>query len=135
MATTIAVTPTADELSTLCDELKDFEAQLATYLSSQAGQTDPNYLDLAKADIALNVQIYNLSNTELKLEGDNAGAAVDTINSAVSNLNSVIAAKAKIATDLGIVQSAVTFVVAIASGNIGNIISTGGAFIGKLKAA
>lgn len=131
----IDVNPTADEMSALHDDLKAYEAQLADYLTSSAGQNDPNYADLAKVDIQLNLQIYNLSITQLQLAGANAGAAVDAINSAVSKLNAVIEAKGKIATDLGIAQSAVTFVVALLSGNPSGIVSAGGTFVSKLKAA
>jgi hypothetical protein len=130
----IDVNPTADEMSVLHDDLKAYEAQLATYLLSAAGQSDPNYDDLSKTDIQLNLQIFNLSTAQLQLAGDNAGAAVDAINSAVSNLNRVIAAKTKIATDLGIAQSAVSFVTAILSGNPSGIVSAGGTFVSNLNA-
>jgi hypothetical protein len=131
----IDVNPTAYELSALCDDLKAYEAKLAVYLSSPEGQADPSYLDLARTDIQLNLQIYNLSIAELQLAGANAGAAVDAINSAVSNLNAAIAAKAQIATDLGVAQSAVSFVVAILSGNPSSIISAGSTLVSALKAA
>ena len=131
----IDVNPTEDEMSELHDDLKAYEAQLANYLSSAAGQNDSNYAGLAKTDIQLNLQIYNLSITQLQLTGANAGAAVDAINSAVSNLKAVIAVKTKIATDLGIAQSAVSFVVALLSGNPSGIVNAGGTFVSKLKAA
>ncbi len=131
----IDVNPTDDEMSALHDDLKAYEAQLATYLLSAAGQSDPNYDNLSNTDIQLNLQIYNLSTAQLQLSGDNAGAAVDAINSAVSNLNAVIAVKTKIATDLGVAQSAVSFVTALLSGNPSSIVSAGGAFVSKLKAA
>lgn len=131
----IDVNPTADEMSGLHDDLKAYEAMLATYLLSPAGQNDPNYADLAKTDIQLNLQIYNLSIAQLQVAGANTGAAVGAINSAVSNLNAVIAEKATIASDLGIAQSAVSFVVALLSGNPSDIITTGGTFVSKLKAA
>lgn len=131
---TIDVNPTADEMCALHDDLKIYEAQLATYLSSDVGQKDLNYAALAKADIQLNLKIYNLSNAQLQLFGVNAGAAVDAINSAVSNLTGLIAAKVKIETDLGIAQSAISFVVALLSGNSSDIVSTGGTLVSKLKA-
>jgi len=130
----IDVNPTEDEMDELHDELKAFEAQLANYLSSEAGEKDPNYTSLTKMDIQLNLQIYNLSINQLQLAGENSGAAVDAINSAINNLKEVIAVKAKIATDLGVAQSAISFVTALLSGNPSSIVNAGGTFVSKLKA-
>src|ERR1039458_9125630 len=122
---TIDVNPTAEELQELHDDLKAYEVQLAAYLDSSAGQNDPNYAALTKADIQLNLQIYNLSVTQLQLAGANVGSAVDAINSAVSTLNTAVANKAKVATALAVVQAAVGFVVALLSKNPSTIVSAG----------
>jgi len=131
----IEVNPTQDEMNELHDELKAYEAQLATYLASDEGQNDQNYADLTKTDIQLNLQIYNLSIKQLQIAGDNAGVAVDAINSAISNLKGVIAEKAQIAKDIGIAQSAVSFVTALLTANASNIVNTGKDLVSKLKAA
>jgi hypothetical protein len=130
---TIEVNPTPDETAALHDELKAYEIQLASYLASPPGQADPNYVQLAKADISLNIQIYNLSIAELAFAAANAGAAVDAINVAITQLNAVVAAKARIATDLAAVQAVVSFVVAVVSENPTAIISAGGAVVTALK--
>ena len=131
----IEVNPTQEEMNELHDELKAYEAQLATYLASEEGQSDQNYAVLTKTDIQLNLQIYNLSIKQLQIAGDNAGAAVDAINSAISNLKGVIAEKSQIAKDIGIAQSAVSFVTALLSANASNIVNTGKDLVSKLKAA
>ena len=131
----IEVTPSAEELDELHDDLKSYEAKLAAYLSSDASQNDPNYTSLAKTDIQLNLQIYNLSTAQLQLAGANAGAAVDAINSAVGNLKATFETKSMIEKDLDIAQSAVAFVVALLTQNPSAIVSTGGEFVNRLKAA
>lgn len=131
----IDVNPTADEMRALHDELKAYEENMTSYLSSLAGQNDANYDALSDAAIQLNVQILNLSTLQLQLAATNAGAAIDAINAAVSNLNVAIAAKDTIATDLGFAQSTVSFVTALLSGNPSTIISTGNTLISKLKTA
>ncbi|MGA8863254.1 MAG: hypothetical protein WB444_05535 [Gallionella sp.] len=131
----IEVNPTDEEMSELHDELKAYEIQLATYLSSSDAANDPNYAVLTKADIQLNLLIYNLSVQQLEIAGDNAGAAVDAINGAISNLKVVIATKNNIAKNLGIAQSAVSFVTALLSGNASTIVSAGSDFINKVKTA
>jgi hypothetical protein len=131
---TIEVNPTPAEIAELHDDLKAYEQTLANYLASPAGQADPNYVQLAKADISLNVQIFNLATAGLQIAAANAGAAVDAMNAAVAQLNAVVAAKAKIATDLAGVQSVVTFVLALLSRNPSTIINAGGAMVTALKA-
>jgi hypothetical protein len=131
----IDVNPTLPEIDELHDDLKAYEVLLASYLASPAGQADPNYVQLAKADIQLNLQIYNLSVDGLNIAAANAGQAVDAINSATAVLNKVVQEKAKIATDLKIVQAAVSFVTAIVSVNPSQIISTGGSLVSALSAA
>jgi hypothetical protein len=131
----IDVNPTLPEIDELHDDLKAYEVLLAAYLASPAGQADPNYVQLAKADIQLNLQIYNLSVAGLNIAAANAGQAVDAINSATAALNKVVEEKAKIATDLKIVQAAVSFVTAIVSVNPSQIISTGGSLVSALSAA
>lgn len=131
----IQVTPTADEMTALHDDLKAYEAALADYLSSDAGQNDANYTNLAKTDIQLNLQIYNLSIAQLQLAGDNAGAAVDAINSAVTNLKAAIDKKAGIEKNLAIAQAAVVFVGALLSQDPAAITGAGGPFISALKGA
>jgi hypothetical protein len=130
----IDTNPTPDELQQLHDDLKSYEVQLAAYLDSATGQGDPNFSALAKADIQLNLQIYNLSITQLQLVGDNVGTAVDAINAAVGSLTAAVAARAKVATALGAVQAAVAFVVALLSENPTTIISAGGTLVSALKA-
>jgi|HubBroStandDraft_4_1064222.scaffolds.fasta_scaffold77887_1 hypothetical protein len=131
----IDVNPSLPEIDELHDDLKAYEVLLAAYLASPAGQGDPNYVPLAKADIQLNLQIYNLSVAGLNIAAANAGQAVDAINSATAALNKVVQQKAKIATDLKIVQAAVSFVTAIVSVNPSQIISTGGSLVSTLNAA
>lgn len=126
---------TAQELQKLHDDLKAYEARLADYLVSHEGKKDPCYSDLLDTDLELNVIIYNLSGMQLKLEGDNAGNAVATINSAVDNLKATIARKDHVENDLAIAQAALVFVNAILSAQPSEILSAGGAFVSKLKAA
>jgi hypothetical protein len=128
-------TYTEAELDKLHDDLKAYEIKLATYLSTDAGKQDNNYSSLQELDIQLNLQIYNLSNMQLQLAGDNAGSAVSAINSAVSNLNAVIAKKEAVARDIAIAQAAVSLVVAITARNPSAIIAAGGALVTKLRAA
>jgi len=132
---TINVSPTPEELQELHDDLKAYENNLATYLLTPAAQDDPNFDELSKFDIALNVAIYNLSTQSLQLAADNAGQAIDAINSATSALDTEIKQKADIAKNLTVVQSVVTFVTALLSENPSNIIKSGVDLAGALKAA
>jgi hypothetical protein len=129
----IDVNPTLPEIDELQDDLKRYEANLATFLDSPAGESDPNYASLAKLDIKLNLAIFNLSVSGMQLAAANAGAAVDAINAAVKELNAVISQKARIATDLKVVQGAVSFVAAIVARNPSQIISTGASLVSTLK--
>lgn len=130
----IDINATEDQIKELHDELKGYEAHLSEYLSTDAAQNDPNYPLLVNADSDLNIQIANLSIQNLKLTGDNAQAAVDSINVAISNLKAAVASKNKIAADLGVAQSAVSFVTALVSGNLSNIANTGKDLVSKFKA-
>ncbi len=130
---TIDLNPTPAQLEGLHDDLKAYEALIATYLSSDAGQADPGYVDLARADIQLNLQLYNLSNTRLQLAGEGASAAVDAINAAVGALNDLIAHRARIAGELVLAQAAANFALALNSGQLGTIGSAGGALLAAAK--
>jgi hypothetical protein len=130
----IEVNPTPEEVDRLHDDLKAYEIQLAQYLSSPEGASDPRFPQLTQADISLNVQIFNLSIAQLQIAGASAGAAVDAINGAVEQLNVVVKAKEKIATDLKVVQSVLAFVAAILSRNLSNIISCGKDVVATIKA-
>lgn len=127
--------PSMADMDQLHDDLKNVEIMLASYLDSPAAQQDPNFSDLAKLDVKINLQIFNLSVSQLQLAGANIGPAVDAINLAVASLKVVVDKKVAIEKDLTIVQSLLTFVTAVGTGNIGQIVSAGGALAGQLQAA
>lgn len=129
----IDVNLSTDEMNELHDDLKAFEAQLAVYLLSPEAQQDPDFIELSKLDIQLNLGIYNLSIAKLQLAGIGAGQAVDAINAAVADLNAAIDEKAAIEKDLALVQSAVSFVVALSSGDVQRIIKDGETFANRIK--
>jgi hypothetical protein len=131
---TIEVSPSPEELDQLHDDLKAYEIQLAQYLSSAQGPNDPQFARLTQADISLNVQIFNLSITQLQIAGASAGAAIDAINGAVEQLNVVVETKEKIATDLKLAQAVLAFVAAILARNVNGIISSGKDVVTAIKA-
>ena len=127
--------PSSDELKTLAALFTRVESAVQNYLSTPTGQNDPNFIPLTSAALSLNNASDSIAVMQLHLATDAGLQAVSVINQATAELQKAIILRNEITADLGIVQSVVAFGAAIAAGDPGSIVSSGGSLIKRLAAA
>ena len=125
--------PDADELAELGFCLKRAGKEIAAYLKSEAGQADPNHIPMATAALTLLTEADNVATAQLELATSDAGKAVDIINDATDELEAAIEARTEFSKDLKVIESLAAFAAALASGNVGGIISAGADVVKALK--
>jgi hypothetical protein len=117
--------PSADELKSLAALFMRVEGLLKAYLQTNEGKQDANFLQLSAAAISLNNAADTIAVMQLQLAVDQGMEAVAVINKATAELQKALILRQKITHVLGIVQSVVAFGAAIASDDVGSIISSG----------
>jgi hypothetical protein len=117
--------PTPDELKNLAGVFDNAAKALQDYLAAEPGKSDPNFMQLTAAAINLNTAADAIAIMQLQLAADQGLAALATINKATAELQKALIVRQEVIRTLGIVQSIVTFGAAIASDDLGSIISSG----------
>lgn len=127
--------PSPDELKNLAAVFQTVESELQRYLTSPAGQADPNFTALTSDAISINNASDMIAVMQLDLATAQGTQAVAVINDATAELQRAIELRSQITRDLGIIQSVVSFGAAIAAGDIDSILSSGDTLYGQLTAA
>jgi hypothetical protein len=127
--------PSPDEIQCLIRDLEAVEGTLREYLRTDKAKKDPNFSALVDCNFSLLDTIADLSGAMIQIGGDNAGAAVDAINSTVDMLNAAIEKRKEIARNVQVVSSLGEFVAAIAAGQPAGIITAGKALKGALTSS
>jgi len=126
--------PSADELKSLAALFTRVENSLQTYLGTAAGKSDPNFLALSVAALSLNNASDTIGVMQLQLATDDGLRAVAVINQATAELQKALIVRQEITHVLSVVQQVVTFGAAIASDDLGSMISSGQALFTTLTA-
>ena len=127
--------PSSDEILKLCNEALAVVEALQGYLGSGPGKSDPAHDALFLQEMTLLREVRRWSGEGIRISGQGAGAAVDEINQAVSQINVIIQQRKQLAHDLGVIAAFTDLALAISSGNAGDIVSKGRALIAKIKGA
>jgi hypothetical protein len=124
--------PSSDELQALADLFSQVETAIQKYLATAAGKKDSNFTALTSAALNLDNASDTIAEMQLQLATDQGLQAVGVINQATAQIQHALTVRNKIATDLGLVKNIVAFGAAIAAGDIGSIVSSGGTLIKQL---
>ena len=128
----IDASPTADELTALAGLFSQAGQLLKDYLTSDRGQSDPDFNVLSTAAIELDNAADTIAVMQLDLATTAGAEAVTAINRTTDRLQSAIETRKEITSDLETVQPLVAFGAAIAAGDIASIVTSGNDLYGKL---
>jgi len=126
--------PTPDELKNLAAVFDNASTALQAYLAVEPGRSDPDFMQLTAAAINLNTAADAIAIMQLQLAADQGLAALVTINKATAELQKALIVRQEVTHTLSIVQSLVSFGAAIASDDLGSIISSGTSLYNALTA-
>jgi hypothetical protein len=125
--------PSPDELKALAKLFARVETAVQNYLLTEGGQKDPHFIALTSAALSLNNAADSIALMQLHLATDAGLLAVGVINQATAELQKALIVRNKITTVLAVVQSVVAFAAAIAAGDPGSIVSSGGSLVKQLS--
>lgn len=126
--------PTAAELKSLSNLFSRVESSIEKYLNSPDGKKDPDFIPLTSAAISLNNASDTIAVMQLQLATAQGVQAVGVINKATAELQKALVLRNDITHVLNVVKDIVAFGGAIASDDVGSIISSGKSLYNALTA-